>query len=60
LIAFNKFKSFICKVIIKQGSIVQPIACVLDFKIDMLKQPSASVNPVIQKGFNVEDELNLV
>ena len=44
---FNNSKS-LCKVIIKQGSIIQPIALVLDFKMDMEKQPSASVKPVIQ------------
>jgi hypothetical protein len=37
---------------IKQGSIVQPIAAVLDFRIDIVKLPSASVNPVTQLGLS--------
>ena len=53
LIAFNNSKSLIFKVIIKQGSIVQPIAAVLDLNIDMLNEPSASENPVTHQGFKV-------
>jgi hypothetical protein len=37
----------------KQGEIVQPIAPVLDFKIDTLKHPSASEKPVTHAGFNL-------
>ncbi len=32
--------SFTCKEIIKQGSIVQPIAAVLDLNMEIEKQPS--------------------
>lgn len=39
LIKFNNSKSLTCKVIIKQGSIVQPIAAVFDLKIDIAKEP---------------------
>lgn len=53
LIEFNNSKSLRCKVIIKQGSTVQPIAAVLDLKIDILKQPSASTKPVTHQGFKV-------
>lgn len=42
-----------CNVIIKQGSIVQPIAWDLDFETDIEKLPSASTNPVTQCGFNL-------
>ena len=45
--------SFICKVIIKQGSIVQPIAAVLDLNTDIVKDDSASANPVTNQGFNL-------
>ena len=45
--------SFLCKVIIKQGSIVQPIAAVLDLNTDIVKDPSASTNPVTNQGFNI-------
>lgn len=54
LIEFNNSKSLTCKVIIKQGSTVQPIAAVFDLKIDILKQPSASTKPVTHHGFKVE------
>jgi len=50
---FNSSKSLSCKVIIKQGSIVQPIAAVLDLNIDILKDPSASENPVTHQGFKL-------
>jgi len=50
LIEFNNSKSLLCKVIIKQGSIVQPIAAVLDLKIDIENDPSASTKPVIHRG----------
>ena len=53
LIAFNNSKSLIFKVIIKQGSMVQPIAAVLDLNIDILNEPSASENPVTHQGFKV-------
>jgi aminoglycoside phosphotransferase (APT) family kinase protein len=53
--AFNNFKSFLCKVIIKQGEIVQPIMEVLDFWILMEKLDSASQNPVIHQGFKVDN-----
>jgi hypothetical protein len=61
LIAFNNSKSLIFKVIIKQGSIVQPIAAVLDLNIDILNEPSASENPVTHQGFkvNVSDDICL-
>ena len=45
--------SFLCKVIIKQGSIVQPIAAVLDLNTDIEKDDSASANPVTNQGFNL-------
>ena len=51
--SFNNSKSLIFKVIIKQGSIVQPIAAVLDLNIDILNEPSASENPVTHQGFKV-------
>ena len=50
-IFFNNSISFLCKLIIKQGSIVQPIAAVLDLNMDMEKDPSASTNPVTNQGF---------
>jgi hypothetical protein len=53
LIAFNNSKSLIFKVIIKQGSIVQPIAAGLDLNIDILNEPSALENPVTHQGFKV-------
>lgn len=52
-ILFNNSISFLCSLIIKQGSTVQPIAAVLDLKIDIVKDPSASTNPVTNQGFNV-------
>jgi hypothetical protein len=39
-------------VIIKQGSIVQPVAVVLDLNTDIEKEDSASANPVTNQGFN--------
>lgn len=53
-IEFNNSTSLTCKVIIKQGSIVQPILALLDLNIDIQKQPSASTNPVTHQGFKVE------
>lgn len=44
-------KSFKCKVIIKQGEIVQPMAAVWDFTMLIVKLDSASQNPVTQLGF---------
>ncbi len=37
LMAFNNSISLLCEVIIKQGTIVEPIALVLDFSIDTEK-----------------------
>lgn len=54
LIEFNNSKSLSCKVILKQGSIVQRIEAVLDLKIDIQKDPSASAKPVTHHGFNTE------
>ena len=53
--AFNNSKSFICKVIIKQGAIVQPIIVLLDFWILMEKLDSASQNSVTHQGFKVDN-----
>jgi len=38
---------------IKQGSIVQPIAAVLDLNTDIEKDDSPSANPVTNQGFNL-------
>lgn len=54
LIEFNSSKSLSCKVIIKQGSIIQSIEAVLDLKIDIQKDPSASTKPVTHQGFKIE------
>ena len=51
---FNNSKSLICKLIEKEGCIVQPIFVVLDLTIDIEKELSASQSPVTQKGFRVD------
>lgn len=48
MIISNSFK---CKVIIKQGEIVQPMAAVLDLTMLIVKLDSASQNPVTLLGF---------
>lgn len=60
LIEFNNSISLTCKVIIKHGSIVQPIAAVRDLNIDIAKQPSASANPVTHQGFKRQVSTDLV
>ncbi len=50
LTLFNNSKSLICKVILKQDYIVQPIELVLDLKIDIQKDPY--VKPVTHQGLN--------
>ena len=48
----NNFKSFMCKVIIKQGAAVQPIEAVSDFIRLTVKLASASQNPVTHQGLS--------
>jgi len=55
----KEFSNFLsCKVIIKQGSIVQPIEPVLDLKIDI--DPSASTKPVTHHGFKIEEVFDII
>lgn len=51
--SFNNSKSFLCKVIMKQGAIVHPITVLLDFWILTEKLDSASQNPVTHQGLSI-------
>lgn len=60
LIEVNYSKSLTCKVIIEQGSIVQPIAAVFDLYRDIAKEPSAPTKPVTHQRFKVSDIFGLL
>ncbi len=57
LILFNKFKSFLFKLIKNRQTVRQPDLYFLSLMMVNIKLPSPSINPVTYQGFSVDFNL---